>query len=174
MGLGVKGIFIKYLIIGLLVFLLSLLITRQVQSINENTQEITEIMVSVSAEGSGGTNSSPTEDEEIITSRMGTVSQEANRTLARELITAYGWKSYWICFDNLTIAESNYNHLVYNKAGSGAYGIPQALPATKMASAGEDYMTNPETQIKWMIGYIEGRYGNPCQAWQYSQDYNWY
>ena len=56
-----------------------------------------------------------------------------------------------------------------SNSSSGAYGIPQALPGSKMASEGSDWQTNPATQIKWGLGYIEGRYGSPCKAWSHSQ-----
>lgn len=59
-------------------------------------------------------------------------------------------------------------------AGSGAYGIPQALPGSKMASAGADWQTNPVTQIRWMIGYVTGRYGGWSQAWNFWQTRHWY
>ena len=59
-------------------------------------------------------------------------------------------------------------------AGSGAYGIPQALPGSKMASAGADWQTNPVTQIRWMIGYVTGRYGGWSQAWSFWQSRHWY
>jgi len=57
---------------------------------------------------------------------------------------------------------------------SGAYGIPQALPGSKMASAGADWATNPATQITWGLGYITSRYGTPCGAWGQSQSAGWY
>jgi len=57
---------------------------------------------------------------------------------------------------------------------SGAYGIPQALPASKMASAGSDWRTNPQTQIRWGLGYIKSIYGNPANAWAHEQANNWY
>jgi hypothetical protein len=57
---------------------------------------------------------------------------------------------------------------------TGAYGIPQALPGAKMASAGPDWQNNAHTQIKWGLGYIAGRYGTPCGAWAHSQATNWY
>ena len=59
-------------------------------------------------------------------------------------------------------------------ASTGAYGIPQALPGTKMASAGADWQTNPVTQIRWMIGYVTGRYGGWNQAWSFWQSRHWY
>ena len=61
----------------------------------------------------------------------------------------------------------------YN-ASSGAYGIPQALPGSKMATAGADWETNAATQIEWGLGYVQGRYGTPCGAWAHSQDVGWY
>jgi hypothetical protein len=72
------------------------------------------------------------------------------------------------CLDKLWNRESGWNYKASNK-GSGAYGIPQALPGTKMSSAGADWKTNPATQIKWGLGYIKGRYSSPCGAWSHSE-----
>ena len=58
--------------------------------------------------------------------------------------------------------------------GSGAYGIPQALPASKMAAAGPDWRTNPATQIRWGLGYIGATYGTPCNAWGHETADGWY
>lgn len=77
------------------------------------------------------------------------------------------------CLDKLWKKESGWNHKASNSS-SGAYGIPQALPGSKMASKGSDWKTNPATQIKWGLGYIEGRYGSPCKAWSHSQSVGWY
>ncbi|SCL54897.1 hypothetical protein GA0070606_2358 [Micromonospora citrea] len=77
------------------------------------------------------------------------------------------------CLDRLWNKESGWNHKARNPS-SGAYGIPQALPGSKMASVADDWQTNPATQIKWGLGYIEGRYGSPCKAWAHSQDVGWY
>ncbi|MEV0430173.1 lytic transglycosylase domain-containing protein [Micromonospora sp. NPDC050495] len=77
------------------------------------------------------------------------------------------------CLDKLWTKESGWNHKAYN-AGSGAYGIPQAVPGSKMGSVADDWKTNPATQIKWGLGYIKGRYNNPCGAWQHSQNSGWY
>ncbi|KJL44942.1 hypothetical protein RR49_00093 [Microbacterium ginsengisoli] len=57
---------------------------------------------------------------------------------------------------------------------SGAYGIPQALPGSKMATAGADWRTNGNTQINWGLAYISARYGSPCGAWAHSQATGWY
>lgn len=77
------------------------------------------------------------------------------------------------CLDDLWRKESGWNHKALNKS-SRAYGIPQALPGIKMKSAGEDWATNPETQIKWGLGYIKARYGSPCEAFQHSKNTGWY
>ena len=77
------------------------------------------------------------------------------------------------CLDKLFAKESGWNPRASN-ASSGAYGIPQALPGSKMASAGSDWKTNPATQIKWGLSYIEGRYNSPCGAWSHSQNTGWY
>ncbi|MFC7527916.1 transglycosylase SLT domain-containing protein [Actinoplanes sp. GCM10030250] len=77
------------------------------------------------------------------------------------------------CLDKLWKKESGWNYKATNRS-SGAYGIPQALPGTKMASAGSDWKTNPATQIKWGLGYIKGRYNTPCGAWSHSQNVGWY
>ncbi len=73
------------------------------------------------------------------------------------------------CLDQLWKHESGWNYRAENKS-SGAYGIPQALPGKKMASAGDDWKTNPATQIKWGLGYVKGRYDSPCGAWGYFQN----
>ena len=77
------------------------------------------------------------------------------------------------CLDSLWKKESGWNYAAENKS-SGAFGIPQALPGDKMAKFGDDWQTNPATQIKWGLDYIEGRYGTPCAAWGHSQDTGWY
>ena len=99
---------------------------------------------------------------------------ERNKMLAVALMTAYGWSDrQWRCLDRLWTRESSWNHLARNR-GSGAYGIPQALPGSKMATAGSDWKTNPATQIKWGLSYIKGRYHTPCEAWAHSQNVGWY
>ncbi|MEH0818968.1 MULTISPECIES: lytic transglycosylase domain-containing protein [unclassified Micromonospora] len=77
------------------------------------------------------------------------------------------------CLDKLWTKESGWNHKASNPS-SGAYGIPQALPGSKMGSVADDWRTNPATQIKWGLGYIKGRYGDPCGAWSHSQSVGWY
>lgn len=77
------------------------------------------------------------------------------------------------CLDKLWTRESNWNHRARNRH-SGAYGIPQALPGSKMASAGADWRTNPITQVRWGLRYIDGRYGTACNAWRFWQSHHWY
>ena len=86
----------------------------------------------------------------------------------------YGWSSgQFGCLDSLWTKESGWNSHATN-GSSGAYGIPQSLPGSKMASAGSDWQTNPATQIKWGLQYIKDVYGSPCSAWSHSQAVNWY
>jgi hypothetical protein len=95
--------------------------------------------------------------------------------LALEMVIAEGWpeSEFTDCLEPLWQKESGWNHLAQNPS-SGAYGIPQSLPGSKMASHGSDWQTNPATQIAWGIDYIKGRYGTPCGAWAHSQSVGWY
>jgi Peptidase family M23/D-alanyl-D-alanine carboxypeptidase len=100
------------------------------------------------------------------------------RIIARGLLPSYGWDTdgtskQFVCLNNLWEKESNWNYQADNPSSS-AYGIPQALPGNKMATVGADWRTNPKTQIIWGLGYIQGRYGEPCKAWAHSQQKNWY
>lgn len=93
---------------------------------------------------------------------------------ARSRCEDYGWSEEdFYCLVLLWNKESNWRVNAENRS-SGAYGIPQALPASKMASAGADYLTNYKTQINWGLGYISGRYGDPSNAWAHSQSTGWY
>ncbi|GAA2480495.1 transglycosylase SLT domain-containing protein [Streptomyces gobitricini] len=77
------------------------------------------------------------------------------------------------CFSNIVDHESTWNYRAQNPS-SGAYGLVQALPGSKMASAGADWRTNPATQIKWGLNYMNERYGSPCGAWSFWQANHWY
>ncbi|MEU0661469.1 transglycosylase SLT domain-containing protein [Streptomyces lavendulocolor] len=77
------------------------------------------------------------------------------------------------CFSNIVDHESTWNYRAQNPS-SGAYGLVQALPGSKMASAGADWQTNPATQIKWGLNYMNERYGSPCGAWSFWQANHWY
>jgi hypothetical protein len=96
------------------------------------------------------------------------------RDIARALMGDFGFGSdQFGCLDSLWTRESQWNPAAHN-ASSGAHGIPQALPGSKMASAGPNWSTDPATQIKWGLGYIQDRYGSPCGAWGHSESYGWY
>jgi hypothetical protein len=103
----------------------------------------------------------------------GTPNPGSAQAIAHEMVLARGWgEDQYSCLVALWNRESHWNVYAYNP--SGAYGIPQALPGSKMASAGADWQTNPATQITWGLGYITGRYGTPCGAWAASQAKGWY
>lgn len=93
---------------------------------------------------------------------------------AQNKVTERGWSAEdYNCLVLLWNRESGWNPSATNPS-SGAYGIPQALPGTKMATAGADWQTNPQTQINWGLGYIADRYGTPCGAWAHSESVGWY
>ena len=102
------------------------------------------------------------------------VAQGDPREIAQALLPQFGFSSdQFGCLDSLWTRESNWNPSADNPSSS-AYGIPQALPGSKMASAGADWATNPATQITWGLGYIQDRYGSPCGAWAHSESSGWY
>ena len=93
---------------------------------------------------------------------------------AHDLVLSYGWSEYdFECLVKLWNRESSWNLNAVNKR-SGACGIPQSLPCSKMKSAGADYRTNYKTQIRWGLNYIKARYGSPANAWGHSQKHHWY
>ena len=97
------------------------------------------------------------------------------REIARQIMkNKFGYDDDdYSCFNNIIIRESMWRIDATNPS-SGAYGIPQALPGSKMASAGSDWRTNPATQITWALGYIKQRYGSPCEAWSFKRSHGWY
>ncbi len=96
------------------------------------------------------------------------------QAIAYQMLPSFGFNAatQYSCLNNIWSRESGWNYAAEN--ASGAYGIPQALPGSKMASAGPDWQTDPATQIKWGLGYIQGRYGTPCNAWAFWQANGWY
>lgn len=108
-------------------------------------------------------------------SSSGSYSLSDYQAYAKDLvINTYGWSEYdFECLVKLWDKESGWDPNSHNSS-SGAHGIPQALPASKMASEGADYYTNGYTQIRWGLKYIEGRYGSPSAAWAHSQSKGWY
>jgi hypothetical protein len=102
------------------------------------------------------------------------VSAGTAEAIAQSLMPSYGFSvsSQWGCLYDLWQAESGWSVTAEN--ASGAYGIPQALPGSKMASAGPDWETNATTQIKWGLGYIQSEYSTPCGAWDHEEADGWY
>ena len=98
----------------------------------------------------------------------------ANPARNREIAKLVLSPGEFACMDAIVARESSWVRTVYNRAGSGAYGIPQALPGHKMRSAGADWRTNPLTQIRWMQGYANGRYGGLCAALSFRRANGWY
>ena len=97
-----------------------------------------------------------------------------NRELGQQMAAERGWTgAEWIALEKLWTRESDWRHEARNPS-SGAFGIPQSLPAHKMATAGPDWRTNPATQITWGLDYIAERYGSPLNAWAHSERVNWY
>lgn len=110
-----------------------------------------------------------------VTVRIAPIPAEGTpKAFALAQVKERGWDyNQFSCLVKLWERESNWRWNATNRS-SGAYGIPQSLPASKMASAGADWRTNPETQILWGLGYIDGRYGSPCAALLHSDVNNWY
>lgn len=96
------------------------------------------------------------------------------RGVARAMVSERGWSGeQFDCLDNLWTKESGWRWDADNPTSS-AYGIPQALPGSKMSTMGSDWETNPVTQIRWGLAYIDDVYGTPCSAWSQSRSSNWY
>jgi hypothetical protein len=91
------------------------------------------------------------------------------QAMARQLVPSGQFQ----CFSNIVDHESDWNYKAVNPS-SGAYGMFQALPGSKMSSVGADWRTNPATQIKWGLNYMNDRYGSPCDAWSFWQANHWY
>ncbi len=157
-------------------------VSREVQAeimVSEPVDEVVLVGTAPPARtSSGGSSSSGSSGSGSASSSSdvpsGSYSGTSPRAIAQQLLAARGWGSdQWTCLDALWQRESNWNPYAQNPS-SGAYGIPQALPGSKMGSAGSDWRTNPATQITWGLNYIAGRYGTPCGAWGHSQSVGWY
>jgi len=111
---------------------------------------------------------------EVRAPKVGKPDPGTAKAIAYDMVLARGWdESQYACLVSLWDRESHWNVNAHN-AKSGAHGIPQALPGNKMASVAADWETNPATQITWGLGYIAGRYTNPCGAWASSEAKGWY
>ncbi|MER8090685.1 transglycosylase SLT domain-containing protein [Streptomyces sp. NPDC058316] len=100
---------------------------------------------------------------------QGSYSVAEVQAMARQMVPADQFQ----CFSNIVNHESTWNYRATNPS-SGAYGLVQALPGSKMSSAGADWQTNPATQIKWGLSYMNASYGSPCGAWSFWQANHWY
>jgi hypothetical protein len=104
----------------------------------------------------------------------GAAASGSPQQVAEAILGSFGWSSgQFSCLNPLWEHESGWSVTAANP-GSGAYGIPQALPGSRMASAGPDWQANAATQIKWGLSYIKDTYGSPCAAWAHSQATGWY
>jgi hypothetical protein len=122
----------------------------------------------------------PTQQSQGATQRSQTtvhaapVAAGSAQQVAEQMLSQFGWSSsQFACLEPLWAQESGWSVTAENPS-SGAYGIPQALPGSKMASAGSDWQTNAATQIRWGLTYIQGLYGTPCGAWAHEQADGWY
>ena len=96
------------------------------------------------------------------------------QSIAYNMMASFGFapQTFFGCLVDIWNRESGWRYDAEN--ASGAYGIPQALPGSKMASAGADWQTNPATQIRWGLGYIKSIYGDPCKAWAFEEANGYY
>jgi hypothetical protein len=99
-----------------------------------------------------------------------TTSASSTQAIAHKMIPD---AAQFNAFSKIVSHESGWNPSATNSS-SGAYGLVQALPGSKMASAGSDWKTNPATQIKWGLDYMNSRYGSPTAAWSFWQANGWY
>jgi hypothetical protein len=112
--------------------------------------------------------------QQVVQQAAVTTASGSPQQIAQSMLGQFGWSaSQFSCLDPLWAQESGWSVTAQN-AGSGAYGIPQALPGSKMASAGADWQTDAATQIRWGLEYIQGTYGSPCAAWSHEQADGWY
>jgi hypothetical protein len=126
------------------------------------------------AAGSAGGASGGTGGATVATVALPPPDPGTAQSIAYNMLSSFGWSpgTYFSCLTNIWTRESGWSYTAEN--ASGAYGIPQALPASKMASAGADYLTDPTTQIRWGLGYIKSVYGDPCSAWSFWQAHGYY
>jgi hypothetical protein len=135
--------------------------------------------LATAAAGAGSaTSTSPAAPSAASSKALGKT-EASNKALGQQLAASYGWGSgdQWTALNNVVMAESGWNNTVTNPS-SGAYGIAQALPATKYPQAGQPASdggaSNAQVQILWMLAYIKARYGTPVAAWNHEQAVSWY
>jgi len=116
----------------------------------------------------------PTATTPPVAVQSAPVASGSAQQIAEGMLSSYGWSSsQFSCLEPLWEQESGWNVYAENPS-SGAYGIPQAMPGSEMASAGADWQTDAATQIKWGLSYIQDRYGSPCGAWDHEEADGWY
>jgi hypothetical protein len=132
----------------------------------------TKVAAATSGAGSGGAGGTGGGGVIYVTSSP--PNPNTAQSIAYNLLASFGFDpaTFFGCLLDLWNRESGWVYDAEN--ASGAYGIPQALPGSKMASAGPDWQTNPATQIKWGLGYIKQLYGNPCAAWAFEEANGYY
>ncbi|MGB9377221.1 MAG: ubiquitin-like domain-containing protein [Mycobacteriales bacterium] len=140
-----------------------------------SSDTVTRPVTQVEQVGTGSQPTTPAAGSSSSSSSNISVSPGSAQAIAKAMLEARGWgNDQFSCLVTMWNHESGWRVNASN-GGSGAYGIPQALPGSKMASAGPDWQTNPTTQIKWGLGYISSRYGTPCGAWaQWQANGGWY
>ncbi|MFM1786839.1 MAG: hypothetical protein RL228_789 [Actinomycetota bacterium] len=143
-------------------------VTRTEVSRSVNREPIPEVVV----EGTG--DPVAIRNAEILAGINIQTIADAKKFTELYISSTYGWGSeQFVCIDLLFEKESNWRVSADNP-NSSAYGIPQALPGSRMAEIADDWRTNPVTQIKWGAQYIEKRYGSPCAAWNKASTVGWY
>ncbi|WP_236778958.1 hypothetical protein [Agromyces seonyuensis] len=148
-------------------------LTTETKAEAEKTRAATEEHDRQAAEAAAAAAAKAAADAAAAQAAANTV-EGAKATAQSMAASKYGWGGdQFSCLVSLWSKESGWNYQAYN-AGSGATGIPQALPGSKMASAGSDWQSNASTQISWGLDYISRAYGTPCAAWGHSQSVNWY
>jgi hypothetical protein len=150
---------------------------QQMIQVDAASQTLTMVgnpkMATSQASLSGGSSGSSGGSSDPVLVNAPPPSPGTAQSIAFGLLPSYGFaSSQWGCLLDLWNRESGWIDTAEN--ASGAYGIPQALPGSKMASAGPDWQTNPTTQIKWGLGYIKSVYGTPCGAWGHEEADGWY
>jgi hypothetical protein len=145
------------------------LIAQQVQQAQQVRQAAAQ--PAVSRQGHSATPSSSATSGS--TAQVTSAPSGTARQIAQQMLNAEGRGSQFSCLDALWSRESGWNVYATNP-GSGAYGIPQALPGSKMASAGPNWRTDAANQIRWGLSYINSTYGSPCGAWNHEEATGWY
>jgi len=145
----------------------------QAQQAQQATQAAAQAQQATQAAAQVAPAQQPTQAQQSPSQPMAGQSTGDPKGYARQLLSSRGEAGQFGCLDSLWGRESGWQVSASN-ASSGAYGIPQDLPGSKMASVGPDWQSNAATQIQWGLGYIDGRYGSPCAAWSHSQANGWY